>query len=107
MEDDACEGRKAIADLTPIAFYFLLLVGEYTCRQKRKNEKQIVQFRIEDVTFSKCDKQGRLWQLKRNTTADGIMEADSCTLKLSNQKKIDGVECVSITMRMATQSCAR
>ena len=37
MEADADEGQKAIANLTLIAFYFLLRVGEYTYR-KRRNE---------------------------------------------------------------------
>ena len=31
-ETDAGEGQKAIADLTLIAFYYLLQVREYTCR---------------------------------------------------------------------------
>ena len=53
MEPEAGEGRKAIADLTLITFYYLLRVGEYTCRTKRNNEKQTVQFRIQEVTFSK------------------------------------------------------
>jgi hypothetical protein len=34
MEPNSGEGRKAIADLTLIAFYYLLRVGEYTCRTK-------------------------------------------------------------------------
>ena len=86
MEDDAGKGRKAIANLTLIAFYFLLRVGEYTCRHKRNNEKQTMQFRTKDVTFFKGVKQGQLWQLNRDATSDKIMEADSCTLKLLNQK---------------------
>ena len=32
MDTDAGEDQKAIADLTLIAFYYLLRVGEYTCK---------------------------------------------------------------------------
>ena len=60
VETEAGEGQKAIANLTLIAFYYLLLVGEYTCRRRHSDEKQTVQFRVKDVTFFKCDKQGRL-----------------------------------------------
>ena len=86
MEPDVCERRKAIADLTLIAFYYLLRVGEYTCRTKRNNDKQTVQFRIQDVTFFKRNKEGRLKQMPCKASAEEIMEADSCTLKLLNQK---------------------
>ena len=65
MEPDAGKGQKAIADLTLIAFYYLLRVGKYTCRTKRNIEKQMVQFRIQDVTFSKRNKEGRLKQMSR------------------------------------------
>ena len=51
---NAVEGQKAVADLTLIAY--LLLVREYMCKQKRNDEKQTVQFRLKDVTFSKRDK---------------------------------------------------
>ena len=86
MQSEATEGTKATADLTLIAFYYLLRVGEYTCKTKRNSEKQTVQFRIMDVTFFKRDKRGRLKQMDRNASAEEIMKADSCTLKLSNQK---------------------
>ena len=56
LEIDAVEGQKAILDLTLIAFYYLLCVGEYTCKQRRNDEKQTVQFRIKYITLSKCDK---------------------------------------------------
>ena len=86
METDASKGQKAIVDLTLIAFYYLLRVGDYTCRQRCNEEKQTVQFRIKDVTFFRRDKQGRLQKLPWNATSDKIMAVDSCTLKLSNQK---------------------
>ena len=86
MEDDAGEGRKAIADLTLITFYFLLRVGEYRCKQRRNDETQTLQFREQDVTFSKQDKKGRLTQANRKTTAEEITKADSCNLKILQQK---------------------
>ncbi len=47
----SAEREKAIADLTMIAFYYLLRIGEYTVKDKRNNSKQTVQFKYEDVTF--------------------------------------------------------
>ena len=41
---------------------------------------------IKDVTFFKRDKQGQLLQIARNTSSEKIIAADSCTLKLSNQR---------------------
>jgi hypothetical protein len=76
----------AIGDLTLIAFYYLLRVGEYTTKGTRNSSKQTVQFKIEDVTFFRKDSMGRLRQLGRNAPEDAIMTADSSTLKLDNQK---------------------
>ena len=86
MEPEAGKGRNAIADLTLIAFYYLLHIGEYTCRTKRNNEKQTVQFRIQDVTFFKRNKEGRLKQMSLKASAKETVIADSCTVKISNQK---------------------
>ncbi len=44
---------QAIGDLSLIAFYYLLRIGEYTVTGKRNNTKQTVQFKLEDVTFFK------------------------------------------------------
>ena len=38
----ASEEQKAITDLTLVAFYYLLRVGEYTCKRRRNNDKQTV-----------------------------------------------------------------
>ena len=86
MVPEAGEGRNAIADLNLIVFYYLMRVGEYTCRTKRNNEKQTVRFRIQDVTFFKRNKAGRLKQMPHDASAEEIMSADSCTLKLSNEE---------------------
>ena len=51
---------QAVGDLTLIAFYYLLRIGEYTIKNKRNNIKQTVQFKLEDVTFYKKMKLGQL-----------------------------------------------
>ena len=76
----------ALGDLTLIAFYYLLRVGEYTIKGSRNETKQTKQFKIEDVTFFKNNKRGQPRQLARNATDDEIQKADSATLKLDNQK---------------------
>ena len=82
----ANELDKAIGDLVLIAFYYLLRVGEYTIKGHRNNTKQTVQFRLQDVTFFKRDRTGRLRQLSRHADDQAILSADSATLKLDNQK---------------------
>ena len=75
----------AVGQLVLIAFYFLLRIGEYTCKGKRNESKQTTQFRMRDVTFFKKIS-GRLQQLPRNAPDSDIMTADGVTLKLDNQK---------------------
>jgi hypothetical protein len=77
--------EAAVGDLTLIAFYYLLRVGEYTCKGVRNNTKQTVQFRVQDVTFF-SHFNGQLRQLPRDAPEDLIMSAHSATLKLDNQK---------------------
>ena len=82
----ANELSKAVGDLAIIAFYYLLRVGEYTSKATRNNTKQTKQFKLEDITFFKRVN-GRLRQLSRKNASDeDIMSADSCTLKIDNQK---------------------
>jgi hypothetical protein len=56
--------NQAIGDLSLIAFYYLLCIGEYTVKCQRDHtkqaKKQTVQFKLEDVTFFKTDKTGIL-----------------------------------------------
>jgi hypothetical protein len=47
----SAEREKAIPNLTMIAFYYLLRIGEYTIKDKRNNSKQTIQFKYEDITF--------------------------------------------------------
>ena len=77
---------RAIGDLGLIAFYYLLRVGEYTCKAKRNDTKQTVQFKFEDITFFKRNKAGELRCLPRNSPDILIATADGATLKLDNQK---------------------
>jgi len=50
--------QRATADLTMVAFYYLLLVGEYTVKGLWNNTKQTVQFKYEDITFFKKNNHG-------------------------------------------------
>jgi hypothetical protein len=81
---------QAVGNLSLIAFYYLLRLGEYTVKRQRDREKrakkQTVQFKLEDVTFFKTDKKGILRCLPRNAPYSLIMTAESATLKLNNQK---------------------
>ena len=76
----------AVGDLTLIAFYYLLRVGEYTVKGSRNESKQTVQFKLEDVTFFKRNAQGQLRQVARNAPNSTVATADGATLKLDNQK---------------------
>ena len=78
---------KATADLSIIAFFYLLRVGEYTApRQARRNNRLVratrtVQFRVQDIGFWKDNK-----QLDRTSDLHKLLQADSATMKISNQK---------------------
>eukprot|EP00985_Skeletonema_marinoi_P024571 scaffold17176_cov147-Skeletonema_marinoi.AAC.1 len=78
--------QQAVGDLTLIAFYYLLRIGEYTGKPSRSETKQTEQFKLRDVTFFRRDKNGRLRQLPKNAPDHLIMSAESATLKLDNQK---------------------
>ena len=43
--------QRATANLTMIAFYYLLRVGKYTIKGSQNNTKQAIQFKYEDITF--------------------------------------------------------
>jgi hypothetical protein len=91
------EVQTATADLTMIAFYYLLRVGEYTVKGSQNNTKQMVQFKYKDESFFKKNTWGQLCCLPCDAVADLILTDDGTTLKLDN-KKTDGRECV-YTMR--------
>jgi hypothetical protein len=81
---------QAVGDLSLIAFYYLLCIGEYTVKRQhdrtKRATKQTTQFKLEDVTFFKTDKNGILRCLPRNAPHSLIMTAESNTLNLDNQK---------------------
>ncbi len=80
---------QAVGDLSLIAFDYLLRIGGYTVEGKWNKSKQTIQFKLEDVTFFKKNKQGTLVTLvclPQNASASLINTANSATLKLDNQK---------------------
>jgi hypothetical protein len=78
---------QAVGDLTLIAFYYLLRSGEYTKpltvlrNGKMVHATRTRQFQIKDIGFWK---NGQI--LPRNSPLALLLAADSCTLKISNQK---------------------
>ena len=86
LSPEARELDRAIGDLTMIAFYYLLRIGEYTTKGTHNNSKQTEEFKIGDITFFAKDKQGNLRCLPRDATVDLIAAADGTTNKLDNQK---------------------
>jgi hypothetical protein len=77
---------QAVGELSLIAFYYRLRIGEYTVKGKRNNMKQTVQFKLEDVTFYKRTRNGQQHCLPKNASAYLILSANSVTLKFNNQK---------------------
>jgi hypothetical protein len=77
---------QAVADLSLIAFYYLLQVGEYTIKGTRNKSKWTVQFKLEDITFFGRNKMGQLWCLPRDAPFKLFLTAEGATLKLDNQK---------------------
>ena len=79
--------QQAIGDLTLIAFYYLLRVGEYkkpkfiTVDGQQVRATRTVQFAVENIGFFKNNK-----ILPRSSSLRRLLTADSCTLKITNQK---------------------
>ena len=77
----------AIGDLSLIAFYYLLRVGEYTkpkwvtINGTRKRATRTTQFSVGNIGFFK---KGKI--LSRNSPLERLLKADSCTLKITQQK---------------------
>jgi hypothetical protein len=86
LAPDATELTKATGDLSLVAFYYLLRVGEYTTKGSHNESKQTVQFRMCDVVFFLRNEYGKSKQLPRNAPEEDIMNAECATLKLDNQK---------------------
>jgi hypothetical protein len=71
---------QAVGDLTNIAFYYLLRVGEYTYTHS-KAQRRTKQFRVRDVKFWK---NGQVLPLDSGPAI--LLSADAATLSLTNQK---------------------
>ena len=78
----------AVGDLSIIAFFFLLRIGEYTrapidprTKKQKTNAKRTVQFHIGDIGFFK---DGNI--LPRSSELSTLLTADEVTLKITNQK---------------------
>ena len=74
------EPDRAIGDLTLIAFYYLLRIGEYTIKGTHNETKQTVQFKYEDITFFKKNLDSKLRCLPRNAPANLTATADEATI---------------------------
>ena len=90
----ASEAEKATGDLVLIAFYYLLRVGEYTTKSRRKLKKRTRQFLLRDLTFYKRGKGGTMVVIPNYAPAHEIMAADAATLRISNQKNGHKGQCV-------------
>jgi hypothetical protein len=86
LSPEVRELNLAIGDITMIAFYYLLCIGEYITKGTHNNSKQTEEFKMGDITFFAKDKQGNLCCLPQDATADLIAAADGATMKLDNQK---------------------
>jgi len=86
--------QQAVGDLTVIAYYYLLRIGEYTTKTRRKKKTRTRQFRAKDVTFFKLNEHGRLEPLPKWARDSEILAADAATLRISNQKNGHAGACV-------------
>ncbi|KAL9178895.1 hypothetical protein ACHAXT_011868 [Thalassiosira profunda] len=94
LRKDATPQQQAVGDLVMVAFYYLLRVGEYTTKKRRKTRTRTRQFRIKDVTFFRKNDLGLLVAIPRTASDEAIMSADAATLRISNQKNGDAGACV-------------
>ena len=88
------EAEKAVGDLVVIAYYYLLRVGEYTTKSRRKLKTRTRQFRLKDVTFYKRGLNGVMQALPANASESDVMTADAAMLRISNQKNGHKGQCV-------------
>jgi hypothetical protein len=76
---------QATADLTMIAFYFLLRVGKYTQPTSRRPTRT-TQFRLKDATFWRHQTDGTHVRLPFDAPDEALLLAKAVTLTLDNQK---------------------
>jgi hypothetical protein len=85
LDPSASELDKAVGDLSLIAFYYLLRVGEYTVKGKKLTQNK--QFNSRWRTYvSLKKKRGGLRCLPRHVSDKEITAAMGAVLKLDNQK---------------------
>ena len=97
MSTEQGEFNRAIGELTLIAFYFLLRVGEYTPpakpkasttklpkKKKKRSQRRTLtqQFRVRDVTF--WDKDHNI--IPKRSKLSKLLKATSASMRISNQK---------------------
>lgn len=84
--------QQALGDLTVIAFFYLLRVGEYTITNNKpthkitsghyqSSAKRTIQFHVKDVGFFVNNR-----ILPRTSNLDQLLQAHEATLKITNQK---------------------
>jgi hypothetical protein len=76
---------QAVADLTIVAFFYLLRVGEYTM-PRSKVRTRTVQFRVQDVQLWGKDATGRTIRLPNTAPLAILLSATAATLTIDNQK---------------------
>ena len=83
-----CPQSAAIADLTNIAFYYLLRVGEYT--KPRNTKTNTIPIRVGDITFRTAT--GRL--IPNNQPLSVLLTAAEATIRMPNQKNGVKGQCI-------------
>ncbi len=74
--------RQATGDLCLIEFYYLLRVGEYKTKAKRRKRTRTRQLHLKDITFFKRNKAGVMVALPWDAPEEDIMTADAATLRI-------------------------
>ena len=77
-----------------IAFYYLLRIGEYTTKTRRKKKIRTRQFRENDIKLFKLNEEGELRALPHDVYPEEVMLTYAATLQISNQKNGQKVACV-------------
>jgi hypothetical protein len=90
---------QAVGDITLIAFYYPLRMGEYTKRVPRMNQNERYNSNWKTSSFCHQNEMGQLCRLSRDTPFDLLLRAEGARLKLDNQKNGWKVVCVSTTQR--------
>ena len=74
------EYQKATRYLVLIVLYYLLRIGEYTTKMRRKKKTRTRQFRENNVMLFKLNADGELQALPCNVSPEEVMLEDAATL---------------------------